>query len=403
MISTFLISRYVLREITVSCAFSFTVFLLAGLIAGFLPLLQKGMEAGVELTLILFQVLISALPGTLVTVLPLSIMVGILLGLGRMATDNEIAAIKSAGISILRLMPPVVFLGLIGLSASLICTLILIPRGIAQGRHLMQEAVSKRADAGIEERTFFTSLKNLIVYVDKIDSSTGVMTRIFIRQTSQPNEALTILAKKGNASQDPEGKAFILNLRDGTILKEDLNGDSTGVLAFETYVFRYPLEQAGLNEASKALEEMPISRIVDRVKMVTAPKDTDTPELTAYYERVKLFAKILIIQRFTYPAACLALAIMAFPIGISNMGRSRLNNVSLGLVAVFVYYALVLATERAARSGLADPGIVLPAPPLICIGVAFYFVHCAKNERIPALFVVLQEWITLLARKRAKY
>ncbi|MCX5860686.1 MAG: LptF/LptG family permease [Desulfomonile sp.] len=403
MIGFSIINRYVFREISVSFAFCFAVFLVAGLIAGFLPLLQKGMEAGLELTLILFQVLINALPGTLVTVLPLSIMIGILLGLGRMATDNEISAIKSSGISILRLLPPVAFLGLIGLGASLICTLVLIPKGIAQGRRLMQEAISKRLDAGIEERTFFGSLKNLIVYVEKIDSSTGVMSRVFIRETTQPNETTTILAKKGVAYQDPEGKAFILNLRDGTILKEDLTGDSTGILAFETYVFRYPLDQAGLNDAPKALEEMSISAVRDRVKMVTTPKETDTSEVLAYYERVKLFAGILIIQRFTYPLACLALAIIAFPIGILNMGRSRLNNVSLGLIAVFVYYALVLATERAARSNVADPILVLPLPPLLFILGSAYLIRCASMERIPAVIIGVQEWIARLKTQHSKY
>ena len=124
------------------------MFLFAGLIAGFLPLLQKGMEAGLELTLILFQVLINALPGTLVTVLPLSITIGILLGLGRMASDNEIAAIKSSGISIWRLLPPTLVLGFIGFLLSLLCTLVLIPKGISEGRRLLNEAATQKGRRG---------------------------------------------------------------------------------------------------------------------------------------------------------------------------------------------------------------------------------------------------------------
>ena len=66
----------------------------------------------------------NALPGTLVTVAPLSISVGILLGLGRMASDNEIAAIKSSGVSIVRLLPPVLALGFLGFCLSMLCTLV---------------------------------------------------------------------------------------------------------------------------------------------------------------------------------------------------------------------------------------------------------------------------------------
>jgi lipopolysaccharide export system permease protein len=397
-----IIARYVFQEVVVSVLFCFAIFLITGIIAGFLPLLQKVMEVGgLDLTLILFLVLISALPGTLVTVLPLSMMIGILLGLGRMAADNEVAAIKSAGISILRLLPPVLLLGLVGFALSLVCTLILIPKGISDGRRLMQEAATRRADAGIEERTFFDSLKNLILYVETIDSATGVMSHVFIRESSQPDEVTTILAQKGKVAPDPSGKAFILNLRNGTILKEDRRGDSTGSLAFESYVFRYPLVQPGMETATKSFEEMSVAGIRNRVKAVIAEEATSGPEKVEYVRRVENFGRILITQRFIHPLACLALALTAFPLGLLNIGHSRLNNVSLGLVMIFVYYAFTLATERVARSGLAPPELALPLPPLVFMVVAAYFIRCVQMERIPRLIRLLQGMILWIRSSRA--
>lgn len=396
-----IIDRYVFREIVVSFLFCFSVFLVAGLIAGFLPLLQKGMEAGLEITLILFQVLINALPSTLVTVLPLSIMIGILLGLGRMAADSEIAAIKSSGISVVRLLPAVLALAMIGLAMSLICTLILIPRGIAEGRRLMQGALTTRVDAGIEERHFFDTLKNMILYVEKIDSSTGIMSRIFIRESSNPDEVNTIIAREGKTFPDPEGKAFVLHLRNGTIIKEDKYGDTTGTLSFDSYVFRYPLDKAASGDAPKPLEEMTIAGIRDRVRSAVVEKDTDTPEVRAYQRRVRTHARVLITQRFTYPFACLALALMAFPLGLLNLGKSRLNNVSVGLVVMFLYYAFTLATERAARSGLAPPELALPVPAVVFMCVSAYFIRCVRLERIPGLIRYGQHLILKLRRQEA--
>ncbi len=394
-----ILDRYVFREVTVSFLFSFAVFLVTGIIAGFLPLLQKGMEAGLAFTLILFQVLINALPGTLVTVLPLSIMIGVLLGLGRMAADNEIAAIKASGIPVLRLFPAVLMLGAMGYALSLLCTLVLIPKGVSEGRRLVHEALSKRADAGIEERTFFDRLKNLIVYVEKKDPATGIMSRVFIRESSQPDEVMTIIAQKGKVAPDPEGKAFALDLRNGTILKEDRNGDSTGTMAFESYLFRFPLDQTNLESAEKSLEEMSVSEIRRHVESVTRNKPDDIPAAPAYYEKVRRFARILITQRFTYPLACLALCVAAFPLGVLSMGKSRLNNVSLGLVAVFAYYALTLAVERAARSGLAAPEIVLPLPAVLFLAVSAYLIHCVQKERIPGFVRILQRLILKLRRQ----
>ena len=349
--------------------------------------------------MILFQALASALPGTLVTVSPLSISVGILLGLGRMASDNEISAIKSSGISIVRLLPPVLALGFLGFFLSLLCTLFLIPKGISEGKRLMQEALTKRLDVGIEERAFFNSLKNMILYVDQVDSSNGLMNRIFIRESSQPNDITTIIAKKGKVATDPEGKAFIMDLRDGVILKEDSRGDSTGSLAFKSYTFKYPLNRMSLEKEQKSLEEMSISEIHQRVSVITAPKPQDTEQLKIFKLRVDTFARILILQRFVYPFSCIALALISFPIGLVSFGKGRLNNVSLGLIAIFAYYALTLAAERAARSYLVSPEIAVPFPPLLFVAASVYLIDQVRRERAPAFSSIFEKLLIKFGRR----
>jgi len=81
------------------------------------------------------------------------------------------------------------------------------------------------------------------------------------------------------------------------------------------------------------------------------------------------------------------------------MGSSRLNNVSFGLVAIFIYYALVLSSERVARSGLAPPELVLPLPPLIFMAASAYFIRCEIMERIPAVVRLLQRLIMKVRRR----
>lgn len=393
-----ILDRYVFREVSISFLFCFAIFLVTGMVAGFLPILQKGMESGLELTFILFQALVNAFPGTLVTVAPLSISVGVLLGLGRMASDNEIAAIKSSGISVIRLLPPVVTLGFMGFILSLICTLILIPKGISEGKRLMREALTKRIDVGIEERVFFDALKDMILYVDQIDSSNGLMKGIFIRESTKPNDVTTILATKGKMANDPEGKSFIMDLRDGVILKEDARGDSTGNLAFRSYVFKYPLTRMSLEKEQKSLEEMSISEIRNKIKTIMAPIENATPENRAFQKRADIFSRILILQRFVYPFSCIALALISFPIGLVSFGKGKLNNVSLGLVAIFTYYALTLAAERAARSYLICPELAIPFPPMLFVFLSIYLMNKVRRESLPTVVVMAQKVLSSLRR-----
>ncbi len=350
---------------------------------GFLPLLQKAMETDLGLTLALLQILINTLPTTLVTVVPLSIMIGTLLGLGRMAADNEIAAIKSAGISIVRLLPPVMVVGAIGWSLTLLCTLWLIPRGISESRKLLENAAKTGISAGIEERTFFDSLSNLIVYVDQKDPQTGILHGIFIQQKSPPDETRTIIAQKGKISPDPDGKFLILDLRNGSIVQENRYGDFVRGGTFESNTYRFPLQRPETEKTSKTMEEMSLKEIKGRIaEDVVKEAKADSKEFKDFYRRSVLMGKILFIQRLTHPLACLALALMAFPIGALNMGKSRLNNVSVGLAVIFAYYALTLTAERMARSAIAPPELALPIPPIIFAVVAVYLINRVRLERM---------------------
>ena len=379
-----IIDRYVFREVTIAFFFCFSVFIFAGLIAVFLQKLQRGMEAGLELTTILFQILINAVPGVLVTVLPLSITIGILMGLGRMAADNEIAAMKSSGISVVRLLPGVIALGLIGLSISLACTLVLIPRGISKGRELKERALTSKAAAAIEERTFFDGLKNLTIYAEGVDSAAGQMTNVFIREASDPDEVKTFLAKRGQQVPDPKGKDLVIVLEDGTMIKSNSNGDTTGTLVFDRTVLRYPIRPAGESTSARTFEEKSVGEVWKSVREAQELERTSTGRAREFYDRMQRFGRIFITQRFVHPAACLALALCTFPLGVTGMGKSRLNNVALGLVVIFIYYTFSLTVERTARSGLMPPEVVLILPPVVFTAVGLYFLRCVRLEHIPA-------------------
>jgi lipopolysaccharide export system permease protein len=378
-----ILDRYIFKEIFAAFAASFLIFLMTGLIAGFLPLLQKVMESGSGLAVVLFRMLINALPGILVTVMPLSLTIGTLMGLGRMAADNEIAAIKSSGVSISRLAPPVMIIAFLTFCLSLWCTLDLIPRAITTGHDLASKAASSGAGAAIKERAFFDKLEGLILYVGKMDPESGEMGQVFLRESTNPEEKTTIVAKTGRVTPDPQGADLILELRDGVILREGSHGSLTGSVAFKSYLFRYMAHREQGDNRRKSMEEKSIGQIREMIASMDPDKPGLDPQMRSYYQRVNTLGRVFITQRFTYPLACLALALVAFPLGLLNLGQSRMNNVSAGLVAIFVYYALTLVSERAARSGLGPPELVLPLPGLLYIAFGLYFIRCVRLERTP--------------------
>jgi lipopolysaccharide export LptBFGC system permease protein LptF len=154
-----------------------------------------------------------------------------------------------------------------------------------------------------------------------------------------------------------------------------------------------------LEKEQKSLEEMSISEILQRVSVITAPKPQDTEQLKIFKLRVDTFARILILQRFVYPFSCIALALISFPIGLVSFGKGKLNNVSLGLIAIFVYYALTLAAERAARSYLVSPEIAVPFPPLLFVAASVYLIDQVRRERAPAFSSIFEKLLIKFGRR----
>jgi lipopolysaccharide export LptBFGC system permease protein LptF len=151
----------------------------------------------------------------------------------------------------------------------------------------------------------------------------------------------------------------------------------------EKWIVAYSLWKKDQTNAVPHLEELSVAKILERLRKHQPKAGDNDPKRRHEYDRLLFMAKILLTQRFVNPLACVALAMFAFPLGVMEMGKSRLNNVSLGLVAIFVYYAFVLAVERIARSKLAMPELVLPLPALAFIITGAYFVRCVRLERIP--------------------
>lgn len=422
-----ILDRYVFREITAAFLFCAALFLIAGIIGGFLSHLEKGMRFGLGLTLILFQILMNVLPQTLVTVIPLSTTIGILLGLGRMTADNEVAALKASGIPIVRLLPPVAFLGVIGFCLSLVCTLILIPQGHAKIRQLSIEAATTHAQAGLEERTIYDELKGLTVYVESIEPSSGLMKNLFIRKVPRdaknlgnkdkieasgtsvgddevfrPDETLTIIAREGRTVPDPRKRDLILNLRDGTIIKSNPYGDGTGTFSFEEFTFRHPVLDEGDEVFHRQHQEMSISEIREEIRKARErERIAENPFAVDLNQRIQRYGRMFIVQRFVHPAACIALALLAFPLGVMGLGKSRLNSISLGLVVIFAYYALTLTAERLANDGVMSPEIVLPIPPIAAAVIAVYFLRCVQMERTPWFIRIISRGMGRLRGTRA--
>src|SRR5256885_11683947 len=112
-----ILDRYVLREVLLPF---FLWLLVITFILEMPPILDQGeklIEKGVEWSIIV-RVLATLLPQALGVTIPISLLLGILIGLGRLSADREFVALQACGVSIFRILRPVALLAVLACGAT---------------------------------------------------------------------------------------------------------------------------------------------------------------------------------------------------------------------------------------------------------------------------------------------
>ncbi|MFI4982572.1 MAG: LptF/LptG family permease, partial [Nevskiales bacterium] len=163
-----LLGRYVFREILTSAVLG---TLLATFVI-FLQMADKLFEAVVNsnsvspktvLTLFLW-----AMPPVLPLTIPFGVLVGILIGLGRLASDGEITAMRAAGVSSRKVILPVLLFASLGMGLAGLASLRLTPLAIRESTRIVTELAATQISAEIEPRVFVENFPDKILYVGDV-------------------------------------------------------------------------------------------------------------------------------------------------------------------------------------------------------------------------------------------
>src|ERR1043165_4669956 len=163
------LDRYIFREILFPSlialvALTFVAFLAFSREIGFLLELIVRQAATVR---DIWAISAAYIPNVLTFTIPMAVLVGILTGFGRMSSDSETIAFRATGVSMTRLLVPVLTLAMLAFAANLITTVWIAPARAAQLRELRYEFLAKQVSFEVKPRVFNETLSNYVLYVQK--------------------------------------------------------------------------------------------------------------------------------------------------------------------------------------------------------------------------------------------
>jgi len=381
-------NRYILKEMFIPFSINIFVFTFLFLMSQLIEIANWIVNYSLSIWDVL-KIIFYTIPAFLIFVIPMSVMLAILLTFLRLSSDNEIVAIKSCGMSIYGLLAPVLIFALLGFLLTIFMTLYAVPRSKASLEKISLEVAESNVDIGLKERTFNDTFKGVVLYVNKIDVQNRKLIDIFIEDKRKPDIVSTVAAPEGRLIAEPEKHIYHLILSNGTIHQTNPKERSANSIQFNTYTLSLDFKEQVANAAKreKGRDEMSVAELRQYIERL-AGKDEE-----AYHK-----AKIALHRRFSIPVACLALGLLAFPLGIQSRSAKRSFGLLACLFFFFLYYLLLAAGYSFGKTGVYPEVIGMWLPNFVITGIGLYFLRQTGKERSLKLYLLAQGIQQLLTR-----
>lgn len=358
------------------------------LIARLLKLIELVVNRGLPLWNIV-KLFSYIMPAFLEVTVPMAMLLAILVAFGRLSADSEVIALRSSGLSLYQLVPPVAIVIVVATLATAALALWARPWGNRSLKTALYDIARTRASAGIIPQVFNDDFPRLVIYTESLDQKNDRLNHVLIADERDPRQHNTIFARSGLMISDPRAQTITLRLLDGAIHTTDPHGGAEYRTDFQSYDVNLDLRQtfAGLRQREKDPKELTLSQLRRAIATKKADGRPNEPELVEYH------------RKFSIPFACVVFGLVAVPLGVQPGRAVRSRGFATSLAVIFVYYVFLSAGQALAEQGLVPAGIGLWLPNLV-FGVlgGWLFVQAARERAVLQFDGLQQRWTGLRDR-----
>jgi LPS export ABC transporter permease LptF/LPS export ABC transporter permease LptG len=333
-----ILDRYVCREVLSHtllglAVFSF-IFFVPRLVTLMSLVVRHASNSG-DIAMLVGTALLQVLPYTL----PISVLVGVLIGLGRLSADSEIVAMNASGIGLRRLLLPIAAIAS-GISLlTLVLTLWLGPASLRMYHDLEYRLGTSQASYEIQPRVFDERFPHMILYVQDVDSTAVHWRGVFLAESNANADSHLTLAEGAIVVADAKQGKLDLHLSDGSIHQYDVRDPQ-----------RYGFTTFGAHDESVALTDPTKPRAVRLSDAEQPTRDLLRPGVMNWRD-----GRVEFNRRIAFPAACLVFALLGVPVGAHPRRGGRAAGFVLTLLLVTTYYFVFVTGAHLAQQGTLPP------------------------------------------------
>ncbi len=323
------------------------------------------------------------IPQVLVILLPVSLLLALLFALGRMSRSNEIVSMLTAGVSVPRVVLPLLLLGLLTTGVTLALNYSLAAHAeLARKNFFDQVNRGGVRDVVISGQVFRNRTDDRTWYISRFRPNTNEFSGVqIVQQDVEGNIVRNYIATE--AFYESATKSWRLdNLK-------VVNYDAEGNITDEKMVRSLAIPDWSetpyrLSSANVRPEFLGISELREYLYF-----NADFPETLLAPFRTQLQ------YRWALPWTCLVVAIMATPLGIGFSRRGILASVAAAIGLVFTMNFLTHLFLALGEGDRVSPFVAAWTPNLIFLAIGLYLLHLRATNREAPTFNPVALWRSL--------
>jgi LPS export ABC transporter permease LptF len=330
-----------------------------------IPISDMVVRKGVNLVDAL-KILAFAIPKLLGIIIPLSFLLSLLLVMGRLMADNEIIAMRAAGISLLKILNIFLMLGIIFSLFLFIVNDRVVPNSHYRYRSQMKNIYSRNVSALIEPGVFLENFQSYIIYVsDKIGNK---LKNVFIYDVGDKQGSVKVtFAKHGEFIVEDD--IFKIKLEDG--FRDETspkNPKELYRLNFKVFFMDIPITKKRGVKVDKKPADMTIKELQEKITRlekigIYASKD-DSP--------LKLVAELH--KRISFSFAPLVFVILGFGVSLLVKHREKAINFGIAFFTGIAYYLLFILGIALIEYRIVPPALGMWFPNVAISLLGGYFI-----------------------------
>ena len=400
----------------------------------------------------ILEVFVLNLAWMLALSIPMAVLVATLMAFGRLSADNEILALKANGVSLYKLVLPVIITSILLGVGMIFFNNSVLPGANHKARLLMTDIHQKRPTLNIKEGVFMTDIPGYHILIKKVDPKSSDIEGITIYEQKDRYYPRTIIAEKGKIEFSSDRNTLILTLHKGEV--HEMDEAQLGQyrrLTFEKQILFFPSIGSQLVRSSsdfrtdREMSAAMMKKEVDKIKPEISSQEKKLKELTkravssvlsptvaasanlsseqivinSFRREQEVLREIETIhfnlkdakkrinsllveihKKYSIPVACLVFVLLGAPLGIMAKRGGMVIALSLSLGFFILYWAFLIAGEELAdRQIISAFWAMWSANFLIGTAGLFLFIKTYKEAKF-----ISWGWLEkIIPRKLQKY